>query len=398
MSRRDLMKRKALWICNFVCSLVLLIGCSAPPVPPAQENTTEEETLTKQLLSNEATSNYYRTILPYKTSPTRGLVYSRYSKMKNRYDIDTFDLALMRESQSYFNPDELYFQEGQILTKPVVQQLLSKKLTAAELKKELESDPDYVEIGLNPSEDEKMKIDGLEGTPTYIAYLLEKDYLNQDGEIEGITIGLALNPYQVWKNELGYEQTVQLDESELITKGQAIAQELLTTLRGQEGMEEVPMMIGLYIVQEESAVTPGRMVAKTFVSEKSSQIKDWESINERYYLLPDQETLAYDANLSNQFSAFKETIKEYYPHYYGVIGIAHFLNDQLTNLEITVNIQFYGLAEKLSFHQLLAQLIPETFSPEYNINVVVRASDEIYGILQRSSNSDEVTLKLTSWD
>ena len=26
---------------------------------------------------------------------------SRYSKMNNRYDIDTFDLALMRESQSY---------------------------------------------------------------------------------------------------------------------------------------------------------------------------------------------------------------------------------------------------------------------------------------------------------
>ena len=219
------MKRKVLWICNFLCSLVLLVGCSAPPVPPTQENTNEEETLTKQLLSNEATSNYYRTILPYKTSPTRGLVYSRYSKMKNRYDIDTFDLALMRESQSYFNPDELYFQEGQILTKPVVQQLLSKKLAAAELKTELESDPDYVEIGLNPSEDEKMKIDGLEGTPTYIAYLLEQDYLNQDGEIEGITIGLALNPYQVWKNELGYEQTVQLDEAELITKGQAIAQE-----------------------------------------------------------------------------------------------------------------------------------------------------------------------------
>ncbi|MBQ1786927.1 MAG: CamS family sex pheromone protein, partial [Turicibacter sp.] len=64
------MKRKALWICNFLCSLVLLAGCSAPPVPPVQENANEEEALTKQLLSNEATSNYYRTILPYKTSPT----------------------------------------------------------------------------------------------------------------------------------------------------------------------------------------------------------------------------------------------------------------------------------------------------------------------------------------
>ena len=79
---------------------------------------------------------------------------SRYSKMKNRYDIDTFDLALMRESQSYFDPKEVYFQEGQILTKPIVQQLLAKKMTAVELEKELELDPDYVDIGLNPANDE----------------------------------------------------------------------------------------------------------------------------------------------------------------------------------------------------------------------------------------------------
>ena len=90
------MKRIYVLMVSFLCSLVVLIGCSAPPVPPVQENMTEEEMLTKQLLSNEATSEYYRTMLPYKTSPTRGLVYSRYSKMKNRYDIDTFDLALMR--------------------------------------------------------------------------------------------------------------------------------------------------------------------------------------------------------------------------------------------------------------------------------------------------------------
>ena len=120
------MKRIYVLMVSFLCSLVVLIGCSAPPVPPVQENTTEEEMLTKQLLSNEATSEYYRTMLPYKTSPTRGLVYSRYSKMKNRYDIDTFDLALMRESQSYFDPKEVYFQDGQFLKKPIVLLLLAK--------------------------------------------------------------------------------------------------------------------------------------------------------------------------------------------------------------------------------------------------------------------------------
>ena len=33
-------------------------------------------------------------------------------------------------------------------------------------------------------------------------------------------------------------------------------------------------MIGLYIVQEESAVTPGHMVSKTLVGAKNSRIKE----------------------------------------------------------------------------------------------------------------------------
>ncbi len=394
------MKRVYVLMISFLCSLGVLMGCTTPPTPPVQENVSEEETLTKQLLSNEVTSEYYRTMLPYQSSPTRGLIYS---KIKNRYDIDKFELALMREAQSYFNPEEVYFQDGLNLTKPVVRELLAKKKTADELATELELNPDYVDIGLNPASDEIISINGVDVNPVYLAYLLEQDYvIPTDDEaghsLEGVTIGLALNPYQTWKNELGYDQTIVLDEDTLIEKGKEIAQETIDILRTQEGFETVPIMIGLYIVQEESAVTPGHMVAKTLVPAQSSQIKDWQGVNEQYYLLPDNNTLAFDANLSNQFSTFKQTIKDYYPHYYGIIGIAHFVDDRLINLEITVNIEFYGLAEKLSFHQLLAQLIPQTFSPEYNIDIVIRSSEEIYGILQRQSNEKEVTLKLTSWE
>lgn len=397
------MKRVYVLMVSFLCSLGVLMGCTPPPTPPVQENVSEEETLTKQLLSNEVTSEYYRTMLPYKSSPTRGLIYSsKVSKVTNRYDIDELELALMRESQAYFNPEEVYFQEGQYLTKPTVRELLAKKKTAAELATELELNPDYVDIGLNPASDEMINIKGVDVNPVYLAYLLEQDYViptdDEAGQsLEGVTIGLALNPYQTWKNELDYDQTIVLDEETLIQKGKEIAQETIDILRTQEGFETVPIMIGLYIVQEESAATPGHMVAKTLVSAQSSQIKDWQAVNEQYYLLPDNNTLEFDANLSNQFSTFKQTIKEYYPHYYGIIGIAHSVNDQLVNLDITVNIEFYGLAEKLSFHQLLAKLIPETFSPEYNIDIVIRSSDEIYGILQRQSNEKEVTLKLTGW-
>lgn len=384
----------------FIFYLILLAGCSAPPTPKVEEGVSEDDLMKQQLLSNEATTQYYRTMLPYKTSPTRGLVYSRYSKMNNRYDIDAFELALMRESQSYFSPDDTYFQEGQNLTKATVQSLLSRRLTDAELAQEVEIDADFVDIGLNPTKDERINIDGAEVNPVYLAYLLEQNYVvtkDEGTELEGVTIGLALNPYQNWQNELGYDQTSILDEATLIEKGKEIASRLLEILRQEEAFKEVPIMFGLFIIQEESAVTPGHMVAKTLVGKGSSTIKNWESINEQYYLLPDSTTLSVDADLSNQFSSFKDVIKEYYPHYYGVIGIAHALNNKIENLEITINIDFYSLAEKLSFHQLVAQLIPESFSSEYDIDVVIRSSDEIYGILKRPANEREVTLKLTNW-
>ena len=394
------MKLKRGFLLAVICCLVVLVGCSAPPTPKVEEGVSEDDSMKRQLLSNEATAEYYRTMLPYKTSPTRGLVYSRYSKMNNRYDIDAFELALMRESQAYFSPDQVYFQEGQNLTKAMVQRLLSKRLTEAELAQELEVDANYKDIGLNPTKDERINIDGMDVNPVYLAYLLEQDYVvtkDENTVLEGVTIGLALNPYQNWKNELGYDQTIVLDEEALIEKGKEIATRLIDILRQEEAFKDVPIMIGLFIVQEESAVTPGHMVAKTLVGKNSSTIKNWESVNEKYYLLPDSAILAVDANLSNQFSSFKDTIKEYYPHYYGVIGLAHVLNNKVDNLEIIINIDFYGLAEKLSFHQLVAQLIPDSFSSDYDIDVVIRSSDEIYGILKKSANEREVTLKLTGW-
>ena len=381
----------------FLCAL-LLVGCSKPPVPQVQNEEETQATPAQQTLSNESTSQYYRTIIPYVPSPTRGLIYSGIS---NRYDIDEFELSLMRQAQDYFNPDEVYFQEGQKLSKDTVKSMLAKKKTETQLNQKLAVDPEYVDLGLNPSEDTTIDIDGITVNPVYLAYLLEQDYVVIEGDetkLQGITLGLALNPYQKWKNDLRYEQTVTLSEEELIAKGKEIAQEAINIIRTQEGLENVEIMVGLYVLQSESSVIPGRMVAKTFVPNNSSKIKNWQNVNEQHYLLPDSAMQEIDYDLSNQFSTFKEKIKEYYPHYYGVIGVAQYIDNKLDNLEITVNIDFYGLAEKLSFHQLVSQLITDTFSNHYNVTVVVRSTDEIFGIIQRDAEQKEVTVKLISWE
>ncbi|MGL4336758.1 MAG: CamS family sex pheromone protein [Turicibacter sp.] len=391
------MKRNFLIAMGALC-FSFLAGCSSPPVPPISGEDISKTQQAQQELSNEYTAEYYRTIIPYVSSPTRGLVYSYLS---NRYDIEEFELALMRHSQSYFAADQVYFQEGQHFTKDLVRNLLARKKTDSELTKAVADDPKYVDLGLNPSKDVMIDINGTSVNPVYLAYMLEQDYvvMNGDGvDVQGISIGLALNPYQTFKNELGYEQTIAMDESELITKGKELAQSVVDIVRAQEGLENVELMIGLYVLQEESSVTPGRMVAKTHIPAQSDKVKNWTEINEKFYLLPDQKVQAVDYKLLDQFNSFKDTIKEYYPHYYGVIGIAHFVDDSLTNLEITINIDFYGLAEKLSFHQLVSKLVQDSFSNGYEINVVVRSTQEIFGIVNRQANEKEMTLKLLNWD
>lgn len=378
---------------------VILVACSKPPVPTVQEENVTQVAPTKQALSNDATEQYYRTIIPYVSSPTRGLVYSY---LANKYDIEEMELSLMRYSQSYFDTNDVYFQEGQYLTKATVRELLAKKKTQSQLATELEADPEYVDLGLNPSSDEIIELNGLSINPVYLSYLLEQDYVVLEGDettLKGVSIGLALNPYQTWENkDSGYTQTVVLDEAELIAKGKEIAQSLIDILRTQEGFENVDIMVGLYVLQDKSAVIPGRMVAKTLVSSGSSKIKNWDSINEQYYLLPNSSMQEVDYELSEQFVKFKDTIKEYYPHYYGVIAVAHYIENKLDSLEITVNMDFYGLAEKLSFHQLLSQLITESFSNYYDIRVVVRSTEEIFGVITRDANAKEVDVNLINWE
>lgn len=383
----------------YIFFIVMLVGCSKPPVPQIQNDEDIQTVPTQHVLSNELTPQYYRTIIPYVSSPARGLIYQ---KLSNRYDIDEFELSLMRQSQSYFDTNEVYFQEGQYLLRETVRAMIAQKKTEAELNAKLAVDPEYVDLGLNPTKDTTIEVNGVTvEEPIYLAYLLEQNYVILEGDetkLQGISLGLALNPYQTYKDEAGIEQKTALSDEELIAKGKEIAQEAVDIVRTQEGLENVEIMVGLYILQSESSVIPGKMVAKASVANNSSKIKNWQDVNEQHYLLPDSAMQEIDYDLSNQFSTFKDKVKEYYPHYYGVIGVARYIDNKLDNLEITVNIDFYGLAEKLSFHQLVSQLITDTFSNHYNVTVVVRSTDEIFGIIQRDADQKDVTVKLISWE
>ena len=106
--------------------LLIVSGCTPSPTNETEviQNTEEEAKKTVIIPSLQLDENYYRTILPYEESASRGLVVSN---LATKYDMKEVETGLLRISQNAFSPDKYLFQEGQYLEGKTLESLVSKK-------------------------------------------------------------------------------------------------------------------------------------------------------------------------------------------------------------------------------------------------------------------------------
>ena len=129
------------WLSAIVAGAVLA-GCT-PSVNPDEEVVQESEqaevemTIIPNLKLNDT---YYKTLIPYKESASRGLVVSN---INTKYDMKEVETGLMRLSQNEFNTEDYYFQEGQYLSEDMVRYWLARENQTTD------KGPEYK--GLNPS-------------------------------------------------------------------------------------------------------------------------------------------------------------------------------------------------------------------------------------------------------
>ena len=402
----------------FILPFFLLAACS-PPTPDI--HAMPEDGVSRHLLPNDLTG-YYGTVFPVVSSPARGLVYSfiggtpNPNRRGNNFDIEGLEQSLMRNSQRYFDPQDLYFQEGQHLSRNLVVQLLGRQLTPYQL----ENSPDSLNIGQNPPAPTRnnngnvvrgdseilIEVGGQQFPSEYIinlAFLIEQNFVSIDGEgeqqLEGVSIGLALNPYQIMPDFVGatpIEVSRQMPEEEVIARGREIAGNILEILRATDELSSIPIMMGLYILQSRDAVIPGRMVEVGFASRNSTEIRTWEPVRENHFLLPDRQVLEYDTDLVSEYDHFITELRNGFSPHLSIVGNASFVDGQLRLLDITIHTQLYGLAENMSMHQLVGDLVGKMFSPRFNVRVTIRNNREIYGVISRQPN-DEVFVHRFSW-
>ena len=106
-------------IFSIALASVLLLSACAPnfqkqeEVVQDQKDSDEKAIIPKYKISDK----YYRTILPFKESESRGLVVNN---INTRYDLQEFETGLMRVAQTTFDPEKYLFQEGQYLKSETV--------------------------------------------------------------------------------------------------------------------------------------------------------------------------------------------------------------------------------------------------------------------------------------
>ena len=203
------MKRTS-WI-PAIISLMLIAGC-APELTKDTEviNETEknDEVATTIIPSMQISQDYYRTLLPYAPSKSRGLVVT---KIYSKYDIKEVESGLLRLSQRTFSADDYLFQEGQMLdTETLGDWLQRKKVETKDKKGNIKPN-----LGLNPLlPGGEMTAELSKTAPMYLSHIVEQNYMvkTDDNKIRlgGISIGLAMNSVFYYKlGDYGpYEQPI----------------------------------------------------------------------------------------------------------------------------------------------------------------------------------------------
>ncbi|MFF5514932.1 CamS family sex pheromone protein [Staphylococcus capitis] len=320
----------------------------------------------------------YRTILPFKESQARGLLQDN---MANSYNGEDFESGLLTLSKEVFPTNKYLYQDGQYLDKKTINAYLNPKYTKKEIDKmsenEKKSKKANENLGLNPShngETDEEKI--AKQSPAYLSNILEQDfYGNNDSKaknIKGMTIGLAMNSvYYYQKEKDGETYSKKLDDKEIEKQGKQMASEMLSRLRENSDLKDIPIHFAIYKQSGQDSITPGEFIAGATADDGKTKINEWGAIKEKSALLPSSTAEDYNETLNNNFKQFNDNLQSYFSNFTQAVGKVKFINKKPKQLTVDLPIDYYGQAETIGITQYVTEQAEKYFDniDEYEIRI-----------------------------
>lgn len=383
--------RRYRWIPAMIATL-LLTAC-APKITPdtalTQESDSTEEVETTIIPSKQINDSYYKTLIPYKESASRGLVVSN---IFTKYDMKEAELGLMRISQNKFDTQNYYFQEGQYLSEDMVKNWLARPNQTKD------KGPEYQ--GLNPSSIDEATGQEMDPTirateaPVYLAHLIEQNYLTktEDNKVKlsGISIGLALNSvYYYQKEKYGEFFEQKIPENELEKEGKKIAQEVINRLRARSELADVPIVIALFKQEERNSIVPGTYFSYNSVDANQSALGEWNDVHEKYVKFPMSAPDEMYRDMNKKFLEFKQDVDKYFSNFTSVFATGFYQNKKIKKLEVEIPIQFYGTAEITGFTQYLTGVMLARLPEDLLITISITSVNGPEVLIKKEPNNSE---------
>lgn len=379
------------WIPAMIAA-ALLSACApsfTPETELTQESDTDQAVETTIIPNVQINDSFYRTLIPYKESASRGLVVSN---IYTKYDMKEVETGLMRISQNYFDTENYYFQEGQYLDETMLKYWLARPNQTED------KGPEYQ--GLNPSSVDEATGAEMDPTiratdaPVYLAHIIEQNYLTKTDDnkvkLAGVSIGLALNSiYYYQKEQYGEFFEKKIPEAELEAEGKKIAQEVVNRLRARPELADIPIMIALFKQEERNSIVPGTYTDYNFADKGKTALGDWTAIDEKYVTFPMNSPDDIYRELNDDFLNFKQDVDKYFSNFTSVFATGFYQNKKVQKLDIEIPIQFYGTAEITGFTQYLTGLMLNHLPLDLYITVSITSVNGPEVLIVKEPNDDE---------
>lgn len=368
----------------FISAIFLLSACGNEDNEKSKEQSNDNKQQEKSGSVKEIATdknvqgNNYRTILPFKESQARGLLQDN---MANSYNGEDFENGLLELSKEVFPTDDYLYQDGQYLYKDTINAYLDPKYTKSEVdamdedeRKEKKANEN---LGLNPSHNGETDPEKIaEDSPAYLSNILEQDFYasgdTKGKKIKGMTIGLAMNStYYYQKEKDGETYSKDLDDKEIKKQGKQMAGEILSRVRENKALKDIPIHFAIYKQTGENSIVPGEFIAGTTVEDGKTRINEWKDINQTTALLPSDEASKIDENLNNNFKQFNDDLQTYFNNFTQAVGTVKFDNKKAKQLTVDVPIDYYGEAETIGITQYITEQAEKYFDDidEYEIRI-----------------------------
>ncbi|MGY3725158.1 Protein involved in sex pheromone biosynthesis [Granulicatella balaenopterae] len=335
------------------------------PNQPQSDNGNDTVKSTTNQLSND----FYRALITdgkYLPSQSRGATLS----LNSGYNLRNFETGLLAISKKVFPTDQYFFREGQVIESATVYEWINRYS---------EDNPD----GLNPATNGET--DPAKYEPMYLAQVLEQDYMIQtenNYELGGISIGLAMNSVNpLVTDAAGIPATIPDDV--LIQKGKEMANVILTRLRQNDGLKNVPIVFGIFKQEREDNIGGGVFLTEA-TSVEGTEVKNWSKLNEKIVILP---LIKGDpTEESSSFENFKSQVQNFFPNLSGVTAKIHYTDDVPDKMVVTIMTQFYGESEIIAFAQHVTDVANKYLPKKINVEVRIMSVNGVEAFLLQDVN------------